>query len=149
MDVFSEHALFTTRNPSVEINGTPQRIHAMHVTPSFFRLVQVPPQAGRGFTDEEGTVGQNRVVILSEGLSRQLFSDGHSVGRSIRIDGNAHIVVGVMPAHFSLIESDIQAWIPLAFTDQQKVQRYSNNWAFLAGYDPAPPWPKPRRSSML
>ena len=136
LNVFSEHALFNTRNPSVEINGTPQRIHAMHVTPSFFRLVQVPPRAGRAFTDEEGTVGQNRVVILSEGLSRQLFSDGHSVGRSIRIDGAAHTVVGVMPAHFTLIESDIQAWIPLAFTDQQKAQRYSNNWAYLGRLRP-------------
>jgi predicted permease len=136
MDVFSEHALFNTRNPSVEISGTPQRIHAMHVTPSFFRLVQVPPQIGRGFTDQEGTVGQNRVVILSEGLSRQLFSDGHSIGRSIRIDGAAHTVVGVMPAHFTLIESNIQAWIPLAFTDQQKTQRYSNNWAYLGRLRP-------------
>src|SRR5439155_24583067 len=68
MTVFEEQAMFNTRDPSLDLNGAPERIHTMQVTPSFFRLVQVPAASGRRFTDEEGEVGKNRSVILSEGL---------------------------------------------------------------------------------
>ena len=40
--VFEEQALFNVRNPSVDVNGVPERIHAMHVTASFFRLARRP-----------------------------------------------------------------------------------------------------------
>ena len=98
MSVFEEHALFNTRNPSVDVNGTAEHIHAMQVTPSFFRLVRVAPHIGRPFTEEEGELGRNRAVILSDGFSRQVFGDRTAIGRSLRIDGEPHIVVGVMPA---------------------------------------------------
>src|SRR5438105_2125238 len=59
LTVFSEHALFNTRNPSLDMNGSPERIHTMHVTPSFFRLIRVPPAIGRPFSDAEGELGRN------------------------------------------------------------------------------------------
>lgn len=131
LTVFDEQALFNVRNPGLDLNGTPERIHAMQVTPSFFRLIRVPPRIGRGFTDDEGQPGRNRVVILSDGLRQRLFGDGDGIGRDLRIDGEPHIVVGVMAADFTLIDSKVQAWLPLAFTDDQKKDRYSNNWAYL------------------
>jgi putative ABC transport system permease protein len=131
LTVFDEQALFNTRNPSLDLNGTPERIHTMQVTPSFFRLTRVPPRVGRGFTDAEGQLGRNHVIVLSDGLRRRLFGDDDPLGRDLRIDGEPHTVVGVMPADFSLIDSKVEAWIPLAFTDEQKTERYSNNWTYL------------------
>jgi putative ABC transport system permease protein len=131
LTVFDEQALFNTRNPSLDLNGTPERIHAMQVTPSFFRLIRVPPRMGRGFTDDEGQLGKNHVVILSDGLRQQLFGDANAIGRDVRIDGEPHTVVGVMAADFTLIDSKVEAWLPLAFTDEQKTARYSNNWVYL------------------
>ena len=131
LTVFDEQALFNVRNPGLDLNGTPERIHAMQVTPSFFRLIRVPPRVGRAFTDDEGQLGKNHVVILSDGLRQRLFGDADAIGRDLRIDGEPHSVVGVMAADFTLIDSKVQAWLPLAFTDEQKTQRYSNNWAYL------------------
>jgi predicted permease len=131
LTVFDEQALFNVRNPSLDLNGTPERVHAMQVTPSFFRLIRVPPRIGRGFTDDEGQLGKNHVVILSDALRARLFGTDGAIGRDLRIDGEPHTVVGVMPADFTLIDSKVQAWLPLAFTDEQKTQRYSNNWAYL------------------
>lgn len=136
MTVFSEHALFNVRNPSLDLNGSPERIHTMQVTPSFFRLIRVAPRLGRGFGDNEGEIGKNRVVILSEGLRGRLFGADGAIGRDIRIDGEPHAVVGVMPADFIFIDSKVEAWVPLAFTDAQKTERYSNNWAYLGRLKP-------------
>src|SRR5437762_10021830 len=35
MTVFAEQALFNTRDPGLDLNGEPERIHVMAVTPSF------------------------------------------------------------------------------------------------------------------
>jgi predicted permease len=128
---FEEQALFNTRNPSLDVNGTPERIHTMPVTPSFFRLVRVRPRTGRTFTPEEGEIGKNHVIILSDPLCQRVFGAAEAIGRDLRLDGERYVIIGIMPADFMLIDSNVQAWIPLAFTDQQKTQRYSNNWAFL------------------
>ena len=61
--MFDEQALFNVRNPGLDLNGTPERIHAMQVTPSFFRLIRVPPRVGRAFTDDE--VSRGRIVSSS------------------------------------------------------------------------------------
>ena len=67
--VFEEQALYNGRNQSVDQNGTPTRMRVMNVTPSFFRLLCVLP-FGRTFTDSEGEIGNERKVILSDGLWR-------------------------------------------------------------------------------
>jgi predicted permease len=136
LTVFEEQALFNTRNPSLDVNGTPERIHTMQVTPSFFRLVRVRPRTRRAFTPEEGEIGKNHVIILSDPLCLRLFGSAEAIGRDIRLDGERYVVIGVMPTDFILIDANVRAWIPLAFTDQQKTRRYSNNWAYLGRLKP-------------
>jgi predicted permease len=134
--VFSDQAMFNVRDPGLDVGGTPERIHTMQVTPSFFRLVQVPPQRGRAFTEAEGEVGKNQVVVLSDALSRRLFVGRDAIGQRLRIDGAQHDVVGVMPPDFVFIDTKVQAWIPIAFTDEQKQARYSNNWGYIGRLKP-------------
>ena len=136
MTVFEEQALFNTRDPSLDVNGEPERIHSMPVTPSFFRLIRVPPRLGRGFANDEGEIGRNHEVILSDGLWQRLFGGRQALGENIRIDGEPYTVVGVMPPDFVFIDAKVQAWTPLAFTDEQKTARYSNNWAYLGRLRP-------------
>lgn len=131
LTVFDEQALFNTRNPSLELNGTPERIHTMQVTPSFFRLIRVQPKQGRSFVDEEGELGKNRAIILSHPVSQRLFPRSDAIGRDLRVDGERYTIVGVMPDDFIFIDPKVQAWIPLAFTVRERNQRYSNNWAYL------------------
>lgn len=131
MTVFEEQALFNVRHPSVDVNGVPERIEAMQVTPSFFRVIRTNPQLGRGFTEDEDDLGSDRVIILSNGLSRAIFGEGRAVGQTVRIDSEPRTVVGVMPANFVFVSSKVQAWIPLVFTEQENTYRYNSNWAFL------------------
>src|SRR5580700_4182343 len=129
MTVLESQAMFRQRDQTVELNGLPQRIHGMVVTPSWFTLLRVSPELGRPFLEEEGEVGRDREVILSYGLWEQLYAgDRSAIGKDLRISGQPFTIVGVMPANFDFIDPDVRLWMPLAFSDQERTLHHSNNW---------------------
>ena len=52
MTVFQSQAVFKDRDQTIELNGIPQRIHGMVVTPSWFRLLRASPAVGREFSEQ-------------------------------------------------------------------------------------------------
>jgi predicted permease len=129
MTVFESQAVFRQRNQTVELNGSPQQISGMLVTPSWFKLLRVSPEIGRAFTEEESETGNDEKVILSHGLWEQLYAGDKSVlGRELRISGRPFTIVGVMPRNFNFIDPDVRLWMPLAFTAEEKTVHHSNNW---------------------
>jgi len=139
-DVYEEQALYNSRNRSIDENGTPTRVRVMQATPSFFRLMRVPPVIGRAFTDQDGEVGNDQKVILSYALWKSEFGgDPQAIGRQIRVDGTPRTIVGVMPAGFLSYESPaVMLWAPLAFTPAQKSDenRHSNNYNHVGRLKP-------------
>jgi predicted permease len=134
---FESQAMFRQRDQTVELNGLPQRIRGMVVTPSWFTLLRVAPELGRPFTEEEGEVGRDREVVLSHGLWEQLYAGDKSVlGRDLRISGQPFTIVGVMPAGFDFIDPDIRLWMPVAFTAEEKTVHHSNNWYYIGRLKP-------------
>jgi putative ABC transport system permease protein len=133
LTAFEEQALYSVFNPTVDVNGVPERAHAMRVTPSFFRLIKVSPRTGRGFREAEGERGQDPAVVIGHGLAQRLFGSEDVVGRQVRVDGQIQTIVGVMAADFAFIDSAVQLWVPAVFSDQQKQvsQRLSNNWDYI------------------
>lgn len=137
LTVFESQAVFRERDQTVELNGIPERIHGMGVTPSWFTLLRVTPALGRPFTEEEGEIGREKEVILSHGLWEQLFAgDKSAIGRELRISGQPFTIVGVMPAGFDFIDPDARLWMPLAFTPEEKTQHHSNNWEYIGRLKP-------------
>ena len=134
---FESQAVFRQRDQTLELNGLPQRIHGMVVTPSWFTLLRVGPALGRPFTEEEGEVGRDREVILSHGLWQQLYAgDKSALGRELRISGQPYTIVGVMPANFDFIDPEVRLWMPLAFSAEEKTQHHSNNWHYIGRLKP-------------
>jgi predicted permease len=136
---FEEQAMFDVRSQSLDQNGTPTRVRVMQATPSFFRIAKIAPQLGRTFTDAEGELGNEKKAVLSYGLWQSQFgSDPQVVGTDIRIDGQAHTIVGVMPRSFLFINPNVLLWTPLAFTPRQKSDdaRHSNNWQQISRLKP-------------
>lgn len=134
---FESQAMFHLRDQTLELNGLPQRIHGMVVTPSWFTLLRISPELGRPFAEEEGNVGREREVILSHGLWQQLYAgDKSALGRELRISGQPFTVVGVMPANFDFIDPDVRLWVPTAFTLEDKNVRHSNNWYYIGRLKP-------------
>lgn len=127
--VLQPQGMFNFGDFTIDLNGTPEKIKGMNGTPSLFRLLEVPPSMGRVFSDEEGEIGGQQKVLLSDGLWRRMFGGAHDVlGKDLRINGRPYAIVGVMPPGFQFMDPEVQLWVPLAFTPQQKEARHSNNW---------------------
>ncbi|MEO6237431.1 MAG: ABC transporter permease, partial [Vicinamibacterales bacterium] len=138
--VFQEQALYDTRGVTIGGGeGEPQRVTAMVATPSLLRLLQVQPLRGRFFTDEDGQEGRTHKVVLTYASWQQWFGKQDSaIGRDVRINGEPHSVIGVLPREFGFLDPDVRAWIPVSFSPQEKSddQRHSNNWSYLARLKP-------------
>jgi predicted permease len=136
---FDAQALFRQDNRSVDQGGVAARVESITATPSFFTVAGVPPQIGRTFTDQEGEIGHEAVVVLSDGFWRSQFGgERNAIGRQLRIDGRPNTVVGVMPPGFRPTDSDTAMWTPMTFTAEQRSdeQRHSNNAVFIARLKP-------------
>jgi predicted permease len=135
--VYEEQAMYNSSDVSVDQNGTPTRVRILNVTPSFFRLLRIPPRVGRVFTDPEGEIGSEKKVILSDAFWRAQFGGRlDAIGQDLRIDGQPYTVVGVMPPGFTFLNESVMLWRPLAFTPERKEQRHSNNWRNIARLKP-------------
>jgi predicted permease len=112
--------LFTMRSVNLAEGGQPEQIRALAVTPSFFSTLQRQPLLGRGFNEDEAQPGADRYVILTYALWQSRFGgDRTIVGKDIRLNGEGHRVVGVLPADFRLMSRDTGLLLPFAFTPQQ------------------------------
>jgi predicted permease len=92
----------------------PEHVPAAFVTANLLPLLGIPPALGRGFRPEEDTATGPPAAILSDHLWRRAFAaDAGAVGRSITIEGRAHMVVGVaQPISFG--EGEFDVLLPLA-----------------------------------
>jgi putative ABC transport system permease protein len=81
--------------------GEPLRVYAARVTASFFPLLGVVPAEGRLFLPEENQPGRTPSVILTDAFWRsRLGGDPAAVGRTLRLDGQPAVIVGLLPPGF-------------------------------------------------
>src|SRR5712691_2536872 len=93
--------------------GRAENVKQQRISAGYFRVLGVPPEIGRGFTDEEDQVNGPAVVVLSHSLWTHAFAaDAGIVGRTITVRGEPHTVVGVMPAAF-VDNTPAGIWTPL------------------------------------
>ena len=84
------------------------------VSANYFSVFGASPELGRAFVTGEDLQGHDHVVILGHALwARRYNSDASIVGRTVRLNREDHVVVGVMPADFRLLGFTPQLWIPL------------------------------------
>src|SRR5690242_8409451 len=119
-------------------NGA-QRLVSLRATPSFYRMVGATPEYGRIFTDAEGEPGRENEVLLSHGFWARTFGTNTGiVGQTIRLNGTAMTVVGILPKDFTFLQNDIDVFTPAAFRPEDKSdqQRHSNNWQMIGHMAP-------------
>jgi putative ABC transport system permease protein len=94
--------------------GEPLAVAGASATGEFFRVMGVRPLLGRTFDAIDDVPKGPRVAVLSHGLWRRQFgSDPSAVGRTVRILGEAHTIVGVMPEGFDLPFAHADLWTPM------------------------------------
>src|SRR6267143_980769 len=98
---------------NVTYKNNPQRYTGGYVTEDMFKIVGVSPAMGRDFTAEDNKPGAEKTVILGDEIWRRDFAaDPNIIGQSVRVNGKAATIIGVMPPGFKFPFSE-ELWTPL------------------------------------
>jgi putative ABC transport system permease protein len=103
------------RQEAVNLTGLaePERLESLTVTDAILPALGIEPMLGRRFTLQDDQPNQARTVMLTHGLWQRKFGgDPNVVGQSIRIDGEAHQVIGVLPASFRFLNAQPALLVP-------------------------------------
>ncbi|MGH9766011.1 MAG: ABC transporter permease, partial [Blastocatellia bacterium] len=124
---FEDLAALVQRSYNLTGDGEPERVDAYATTANFFPMLGVKLALGRAFLPEEDKPDANRVVMISYRLWRQRYGgDRDIIGRDLLLNGEKYSVVGVAPAGFQFLESEIGLWVPVRFTQQELAIRGSH-----------------------
>jgi putative ABC transport system permease protein len=100
---FEAIAAYDFIGPGMNLRGfdRPEQVRGIHVSAQFFSVFGAAPARGRTFSAHEERPGGPRVAILTHGLWASRFgADPQLVGRAIVINGDPHVVVGIMGTDF-------------------------------------------------
>jgi len=111
-NVFSHMAASRGQQGNLTEGDRPERVRMTVTTASFFPLFGVNPILGRTLLPTDEKPGSANVVVLSHGLwERRFGSDRNVIGREIKLNGEPHTVIGVMPPNFSPDDYG-ELWLP-------------------------------------
>ena len=115
---FQDINAFTGGSFNIASKDQPENLDGRQVTPGFYKMFGRPFFLGRDFLPEEGVLGKDHVVILTNKLWSHLGSDPKIVGTSMRINGEPYTVVGVLTAGLD-DRGEEQLAVPLVFKPEQ------------------------------
>src|SRR5580658_6151588 len=111
---FSDLAAY--RDDSMFLTGTGEgeRLRSFMISANFFTVFGIRPILGRVFRPEEDRVGAAAVVIIGEGLWKRKFGSSHDIiGKAITLNNKNYVIVGVIPASFSIYNQARDAYVPI------------------------------------
>src|SRR5262245_48377440 len=124
---------------AVNVTGTgePERVPALGVTDGALPLLGVMPLLGRFFTREDDSPGSAETVILTYGYwSRKFGGDRSVIGKTIKVDGKSHAIIGVAPENFSFLDQTNLALVLPLKLDRGKTFLGGINYGGIARLKP-------------
>jgi predicted permease len=89
--------------------GDPRRVEMIRSTPEFFPLMGVRPVVGRVFTPQDDPA--EPLLVLGYSVWQSHFGgDSRVIGTTVRLDGQPHTIIGVMPPSFLFPNRWAEAW---------------------------------------
>jgi putative ABC transport system permease protein len=114
---FTDVAAYTSSAANLTGGQEPARVITAVVTPNLFATLRVAPLIGRTFLASDSADRIADQVILSHGLWQSRFgARPEIIGERIQVNGQARVVIGVMPASFKL---------PLDFSDERPSEMWT------------------------
>jgi predicted permease len=132
-DVFEALGAFAGANETLTGDGDAEQLTAYRVTPEFWDVMKVAPVIGRTFTATEDRENRALAVISHGFWQRRFGGDLGVIGKRMLLNGEAHEIVGVMPAHFTYPGGDV--WLPTQLASAT-TDRDSNYLSVLARLRP-------------
>jgi putative ABC transport system permease protein len=136
MDGYGEVAAYAFSNMNVSEPGKPAEMaEGLRISANLFSTLGIQPQLGRGFRPDEALLGNHRVLMISHRCWQNRFGgDARIIGRTVRVDGEVHEIVGVLPATLNDWRhlGPFDLFRPLGLTEKEMTDR-SSTWLRLVG----------------
>jgi len=112
-----------------------ERLMIAWMTPNGFTFLGVPPMLGRVFGDADAAPNAPPVAVMNHRAWVRVFAaDPAVVGRTLMLNGQPRIVIGVMPPRFEWNIADL--WLPAAMSRSDDPQSARGTRAFQAHLRP-------------
>src|SRR5262245_7191313 len=99
-------------------SNPPEALYGLRISASLFPTLGVAPFLGRNIREEEDRPGQPKVMILSYGLwSRRFNADRNIIDRTVSVNGEDCLVIGVMQQDFNFPLRREAARTPYPYVD--------------------------------
>jgi predicted permease len=100
---FEQIAIAIGGNFNLTGQGDPERVGVVRISSNLLPMLGAQPALGRLLASGEDSPGHPASAVLTDAFwSRRFGRDPHVLGRSILINGQSYVVVGILPPHFSL-----------------------------------------------
>jgi predicted permease len=116
-------AAYTSATTNISGDGQAERLRGLRASANLLSVMEIQPEAGRGFRPDEDRFGAPRVVMLTDQLwARRYHRDPSVVGRTVTLDREPALVTGILPAELPLSLANVDVWIPLALKPTESKQ---------------------------
>lgn len=124
LEAISEHHSMTF---NLLGEGEPEEVRTGVVDHTFFDMMGITPVLGRGFTEAEDRGAADAVIVLSHAYWQSRFGgDPKVLGRTLRMNGRVHTVVGVLPP-FTPYPSNDDIYVPVSQCPVRSSEGFKNN----------------------
>ncbi len=111
----------------------PERLRCFEVSASYLSIFRTPPLLGRGFLPDDDQPGKDRVALLTHSLWQRSFGGAPDVvGRTIRLGGEARVVIGILPPG-PVYSGGFDVLIPFVFGSESWHQSRRDNRLRVVG----------------
>src|SRR5262249_13030335 len=111
-EVSSFDAIASVTGPVLSLGGSePEQVDGEIVSPEYFRVMRVTPQAGRAFTPKESASALPLALISGQLWRRRYGSDPALIGQNVRINDVPVTVIGILPDGFAGVTGKADIWI--------------------------------------
>jgi putative ABC transport system permease protein len=124
-------AIFSEISPTAIYRGD-SRIDTdlKHTDGDYWKILDFHFIEGRPFSSNENASGA-RVAVITDALSKKLFDDVHSVGKTFVLEDDTYTVIGVVPrVSLTRLSAYADVWVPIGTF---KSSDYRHN--YMGGFD--------------
>ncbi len=110
----ADYAEFTWTGQSLPGFDGSEVLRGLVVTADYFRVLDQPMAAGRGFAPDEDQPGRDQVVVISYSLWQRRFGGRPNIiGQTVTLNDTVRTVIGVAGRNFLPYESyEVLVWVP-------------------------------------
>ncbi|MQA31102.1 MAG: FtsX-like permease family protein [Luteitalea sp.] len=138
---FADVGAFRTGEVNLMAGDRALRVHSAIVDAHLLKALGVRPVEGRLFSGDDSVVSAPElpggsavtaaVVVISYELWQSAFGARPIIGGSVNVDGRRLEVVGIMARSADLMDTQTEIWLPLGFTNEERLARNNHNLALI------------------